>query len=197
VTQFHFHPDTYLDLIRAELPAYDELERAVGDATAGRDVRRFLDLGCGTGETARSVLRRHPGASVVLLDESPAMLERASARVAAFDDTIAGDLLDALPDGRFDLVVSALAVHHLESARKRALFRRVRDLVTEEGRFVMGDVVVPADPADAVTPIEPGVDLPDLLDDLLAWLAEAGFDAEVTWQWHDLVVLCADPDSDE
>jgi tRNA (cmo5U34)-methyltransferase len=191
VSQFHFDPDTYLEVIRAELPAYDELEQAVGDATAGGDVRRVLDLGVGTGETTRSVQRLHPDASFVVLDEHPGMLELVAARIPAVERTITGDLLDALPDERFDLVVSALAVHHLDSPRKRALFARLRDVVADGGRFVLGDVIVPDDPADAVTPIEPGVDLPDRLDDLLAWLRDAGFDAEVTWRWHDLVVVRA------
>jgi tRNA (cmo5U34)-methyltransferase len=192
VAQFHFDPDTYLEVIRAELPTYDDLERAVGDATAGVRVRRFLDLGAGTGETTCSVLRHHPDASVVLLDENPAMLERAASRVPSIAAMIAGDLVDALPDDRFDLVVSALAIHHLDSDRKRGLFARLHDLVSEGGRFVMGDVIVPDDPADAVTPIESGVDLPDRLGDVLAWLDDAGFDAAVTWQWHDLVVVRAE-----
>lgn len=191
MAQFHFDPETYLDLIRAELPAYDELERAVGDATIGARVQRLLDLGAGTGETTSSVLRHHPEASVVLLDENPAMLERASSRLTTSVGVIAGDLLEALPDDRFELVVSALAIHHLDSEKKRALFARLHDVVADGGRFVMGDVIVPDSPADAVTPIEAGVDLPDRLDDLLAWLSEAGFDATVTWQWHDLVVVRA------
>jgi tRNA (cmo5U34)-methyltransferase len=139
------------------------------------------------------VLRHHPDASVVLLDENPEMLEHAAARAPDRARTVEGDLLDALPDDRFDLVVSALAIHHLDATRKRALFARLRDVVADGGCFVMGDVVVPEDPADAVTPIEPGVDLPDRLDDVLAWLAEAGFDADVTWRWHDLVVVRARP----
>jgi tRNA (cmo5U34)-methyltransferase len=120
------------------------------------------------------------------------MLERAATRIPSLDRTIAGDLVDALPDDRFDLVVSALAIHHLDGARKRALFRRLAEIVDVGGRFVMGDVIVPDDASDAVTPIEPGVDLPDRLDDLVAWLGDAGFDAAVTWRWHDLVVVAAD-----
>jgi tRNA (cmo5U34)-methyltransferase len=137
------------------------------------------------------VLRHHPEASVVLLDENPAMLERASSRLTTSVGVIAGDLLEALPDDRFELVVSALAIHHLDSEKKRALFARLHDVVADGGHFVMGDVIVPERPADAVTPIEAGVDLPDRLDDVLAWLGEAGFDATVTWQWHDLVVVRA------
>ena len=35
------------------------------------------------------------------------------------------------------------------------------------GRFVLADVVVPDDPADVVTPLDPGFDLPETVPDLL------------------------------
>jgi hypothetical protein len=37
------------------------------------------------------------------------------------------DLRDPFPDGPFDAVVSALAIHHLGDDDKRELFRRVKD----------------------------------------------------------------------
>jgi len=43
-----------------------------------------------------------------------------------------------------------------------------------------------------VTPLEPGVDVPDRLDDQLTWLAAAGFEATVEWSWKDLAVVRAD-----
>ena len=57
---------------------------------------------------------------------------------------------------------------------------------------MLGDVVVPLDPADAVAPLSPGYDLPDSAADQLAWLRDAGFDARVAWELKDLAVLVAD-----
>ena len=57
---------------------------------------------------------------------------------------------------------------------------------------MLGDVVVPVDPADAVTPVTPDHDRPSPLADQLAWLADAGFDAVTTWSESDLVVVRAD-----
>jgi len=54
--QFHFDPATYLGTIRAEVPAYDELQDAVAEATAGIQAERVLELDVGTGETSRRVL---------------------------------------------------------------------------------------------------------------------------------------------
>ena len=59
------------------------------------------------------------------------------------------------------------------------------------GRFVLADVVVPDDPADAITPLSPGYDLPSRADEQLGWLGEAGFDASVVWAERDLAVIVA------
>jgi tRNA (cmo5U34)-methyltransferase len=103
-----------------------------------------------------------------------------------------GRLQDALPDGRFDTVVSALAVHHLPATHKADLFRRIAATLRLSGRFVLGDVVVPEYPNEAVTALEPGVDLPDTLADQLQWLSDAGLSPHVTWSADDLVVVAAD-----
>jgi tRNA (cmo5U34)-methyltransferase len=100
-----------------------------------------------------------------------------------------------LPEGNFDLVVSALAVHHLDGAGKADLFARVADRLRPGGRFVLGDVVVPDDPADLVTPIDGVYDQPSTIDDQVRWLAAAGLHAEVVWARQDLAVIVADSPS--
>jgi tRNA (cmo5U34)-methyltransferase len=192
--QFHFDPDTYLALIRREVPVYDEVQLAVGEAAAGGEARRILDLGAGTGETSRAVLEHHPTAALVLMDESPEMLT--AARIVLGDDLIeqavVGDLVGPLPDGPFDLVVSALAIHHLPGTAKRDLFFRLRPVLGPTGRFVMADVVIPGDPRDAVTPLSEGFDHPSSLPELLGWLDDAAFAVTVAWSWKDIVVLTCD-----
>ena len=166
----------------------------MADAATGVGVARVLDLGAGTGETSAAVLARHPTATLVLLDESAGMLELAAARLPAdrVERVIVGDLVAALPTERFDLVVSAFAVHHLDAEHKQALFGALWSLLPPGGRFVLADVVVPVDPADATAPLTPGYDRPDRLDDQVAWLAATGFQVTVTWQHQDLAVLTAD-----
>jgi trans-aconitate 2-methyltransferase len=80
-------------------PALDLLLRLPADL----DPREIWDLGCGTGEHAALLARRHPGASVHGLDSSPEMLARAKGRpepvdwrlddIAAFDPPSAPDLI--------------------------------------------------------------------------------------------------------
>jgi cyclopropane fatty-acyl-phospholipid synthase-like methyltransferase len=119
------------------------------------------------------------------------MLAAASIDLAAADLRVSR-LQDLLPEGNFDLVVSALAVHRLDGAAKADLFARVAARLQPGGRFVLGDVVVPDDAADVVTPIDDMHDQPSTVDDQLRWLAAAGFQAEVVWARHDLCVIVAD-----
>jgi tRNA (cmo5U34)-methyltransferase len=191
VSQFHFSPDSYLEMIRAEVPTYDELQRVMAEASAGREARRVLDLGAGTGETACAVAVYHSDASFVLVDESSDMLAHAATRIPAtrLECTIVGDLLEQLPAGPFDVVVSALAIHHLDGSRKQELFGRIAGLLAPGGVFVMGDVIVPEDPTDTVTPLSAGYDLPDRAVDLIRWLTAASLVSEVIWTACDLAVI--------
>jgi tRNA (cmo5U34)-methyltransferase len=190
--EHRFTPETYPECID-ELPRYAELQEATAAATAGLDVREVLELGTGTGETARRVLALHPDALLTGIDESPSMLAEARRTLPSGQvrELRIGRLQDPLPNGPFELVVSALAIHHLPASEKRDLFRRAAGVLTSGGHFVLSDVVVPERPEDAVTPLEEGYDLPDRLDDQLAWLREAGLDPEVTWSWKDVAVVAA------
>jgi tRNA (cmo5U34)-methyltransferase len=157
-------------------------------ATEGLRAERILELGTGTGETAHRVLKRHPGAHLTGIDVSPEMLDEARRRLPDADLRVAR-LEDPLPEGAFDLVVSTLAVHHLDAAGKADLFRRVAAVLAPGGRFVLADVVVPERPEDAVIPCTPGYDLPDSAADQLEWLRAAGLEPRVTWARRDLAVI--------
>jgi tRNA (cmo5U34)-methyltransferase len=191
--QFHWDPEKYPALIRAEVTDYERLQQELVAATRGTDPRSILDLGTGTGETARRVLGAHPRARLLGLDSSEAMLTVARNALDGRRVTLrVGRLENELPAGPFDLCVSALAVHHLDGLRKRDLFRRIASVLSPGGRFVMADVVVPPTPDDAVTPLTPGIDHPSSVAEQLSWLAAAGFAATVSWCRGDLAVVRAD-----
>jgi tRNA (cmo5U34)-methyltransferase len=194
VGESRFKPEGYLEGIRVEVRGYDELQERLARATMGVEAARVLDLGTGTGETARRVLELHPAARLTGIDSGAEMLERAREELPAdrVEALHVSRLEDDLPEGPFDLVVSALAVHHLDSAGKANLFRRIGDVISPGGRFVLGDVVVPERPEDAVTQLSPGFDLPDRVEDQLQWLDEAGFSPRLVWSQRDLAVVAAD-----
>jgi tRNA threonylcarbamoyl adenosine modification protein (Sua5/YciO/YrdC/YwlC family) len=187
--QYHFDAASYDAMIQGDLPGYHELQRQL-ELASGEGARRVLELGTGTGETAGRLLRRHPEATLVGVDESDEMLSAARERLPRERASlVVSRLEDPLPEGPFDLVATALAVHHLSPEDKRALFARVHALLGPGGRFVLADVIVPVNPTDATVPLTAGYDRPDTLSSLIVWLAEAGFEVSVGWTDRDLAVL--------
>jgi tRNA (cmo5U34)-methyltransferase len=175
-----------------ELPEYERLQDETA-AAARVEAKRVLELGIGTGETTRRVLAANPSAFVVGVDASSEMLARARAALPSERvELLEARLEDPLPDGPFDAVVTALAVHHLDGPGKADLFRRVSAVLVPGGRFVLGDVIVPKDPSDVVTPIDGDYDTPSTIADQTRWLEEAGLSARVHWAHKDLAVLVGD-----
>jgi tRNA (cmo5U34)-methyltransferase len=190
MSEWEWDPETYLATMAEEIPGYEELQDAVVSATEGFRAARVLELGTGTGETALRVRAGHPEAHWVGIDSSEAMLARARERLPEADLRLQR-IEDEFPAGRFDLVVSALAVHHLDGAGKRELFRRVARVLSPDGRFVLGDVVVPAGGEAGPIYIDREMDVPDSVEDQLAWLHAAGFEAEAAIVRVDLAVFRA------
>ena len=184
VSDYEWNPETYLQTMRDEIPGYNELQEAVAAASVGQNV---LELGTGTGETALRVLARNPGAHWTGIDASEAMLGQARQRLPGADLRL-GRLEDPLPQGPFDLAISCLAVHHLDGQAKRDLFGRVAAVAES---FVLGDLVVPERPGDAAIFVDWDMDLPSSVGEQLAWLGEAGFDAEAGYVRPDLAVFTA------
>lgn len=174
--QFHWDPETYLEMIRAEVRGYDELQ-AASIAAIPFTPKRVLELGIGTAQTTKLLLETHPDAEVTGLDSSPEMVFRA--REMGIEVRLAR-MEDPLPDGPWDLVIAVLSVHHLDADGKRDLLRRVRE---QSRALVIGDVVR-TDPQ--VTPIDPEMDFPENLEDLAAWSG-----GRIAWQEDDLAVVAA------
>jgi tRNA (cmo5U34)-methyltransferase len=206
--QFHFDPETYDALMASDVPAYAALQAAVAQAATEAIAlaatphtppsRSILELGTGTGETAVRALAAAalPGATLTGVDASEAMLGHARTRLPDADLRVAR-LQDPLPAGPFAVVFSALAVHHLDGPEKASLFARVAGELVPGGRFVLGDLVVPDDPADVVTPIDGVIDTPSTIAEQLAWLEAAGLKADLAWRDRDLAVLVGDrPETD-
>lgn len=179
--------------------------RAAGDAelveSLPTHVDRILDLGCGDGRLLEVVLRARPDVSTAVgLDNSPAMIERAVQRFSG-DDRVRidhHDLREALPPlGRFDVIVSGFAIHHLSHDRKQSLFREVAAMLRPGGVFANLEVVQCATPAlqdEFYRRIErPGGDPEDVLagvDEQLAWMRSAELDdVDCYWRWRGFALL--------
>lgn len=109
--------------------------------------KAVLDLGAGTGLLTSYWYRAFPNARFVLADIALEMLDVARQRFAGLSgrapsagvDFAECDFNERLPEGAFDAVISALAIHHLEHPQKFTLFKRIHDALPEGGVFVNYD----------------------------------------------------------
>jgi tRNA (cmo5U34)-methyltransferase len=198
----------------------DVLRRVFG--RSDHPVKRFLDVGAGAGAMSELMLDGNPEAVGVLVDFSQPMLARAAVNLAGYPErwqTVTGDLnrpswRDALPGGRYDAIVSGLAIHHLPPERKPALFAEILELLEPGGMFVNMDYVTIDGPlrglfdeqmrekavghehqhggsrSDDEVDLEDDDDRPDTVEDQLRWLRESGFEqVEVHFKWAEAAIF--------
>lgn len=126
-----------------------------------------LDLGAGFGAATERILTHYPKAMVTCVDGSAAMVAHATARLRNYGERaniLKADLSERSwtavlqsstgEAGRdrsklFNVVVSAIAIHHVTHERKRELCREVFQLLAPNGVFLNNDVVA-TPPAFAV-----------------------------------------------
>ncbi len=119
--------------------------RAMNEAITFDAGQTVMDFGAGTGLVASKIAARV--AKVIAVDVSPAMLEQL-AKKPEFGtklSTRCQNIIDSPLDEKSDVIVSAMAMHHVEDTRAlvRALFAHLRpggkialaDLDTEAGDF--------------------------------------------------------------
>jgi len=102
---------------------------------------RILDLGSGTGLFAAMVVAAYPNAALHLTDISEAMLSVARQRFSGNSQVSVAvqEHLDLIDESAFDLVISALSIHHLENEAKQALFGKIFRALRPGGAFINAD----------------------------------------------------------
>ena len=164
-------------------------------------VERVLDLGCGDGRLAALVIDARPEVvDAIGLDDSPPMIQlardrfRGDARVQIRQTDLRGPLPDL---GRFDVVVSGFAIHHLDHERKQSLFAEIVDILKPGGLFANLEVVQCATPElheEFNRRIERvGGDPEDVLagvEEQLEWMRRAGLtQVDCNWRWRGFALL--------
>jgi tRNA (cmo5U34)-methyltransferase len=189
------------------VPSFDELYgtalRVIPFACEAKI--RVLDLGAGTGLFGAMVARAFPEASVLLTDISEAMLAQAKQRFAG-NPRVSYSLLEHAQlsaTSEYDLVLSALSIHHLDHSGKRTLFEKIYRALRPGGMFINVDQALAPSRigeeryermwledarANGVSELALAQarermreDRNALLSDQLAWLVEAGFDDVECW----------------
>lgn len=167
-----------------------------------KTVSRILDLGTGDGRLLGLLKIDRPQVQSVAIDFSPTMLAAVRQRFAEDEsvEIIAHNLDESLPSlGKFDAVVSSLAIHHLTHDRKRSLYEEIFSLLVPGGIFcnfehvasstqnlhdrflqAVGVADEPDDPSNILLDVETQ----------LKWLREIGFtDVDCYWKWLELALL--------
>ncbi len=136
----------YDDLRRRLIPSFDEFYgtavKLIQEWQSGANLE-VLDVGAGTGLFSAMVLEACPVERLCLLDGSSAMSEQACARVGPKVEVELhhADMAVADLGGPWDLIVSALAIHHLSDEGKRVLYGRIRHALKPGGLFVNAEQV--------------------------------------------------------
>ncbi len=130
---------------RALIPCFDDFySMAVAHLDLEAADPEILDLGAGTGLFSSFVLRRYPGARMRLVDLSEGMLSVARERFSGMENVSyrTVDLKEIVLEGRYDAVVSSLAIHHLPDPEKIALYKKVYEALKPGGLFVNAEQVL-------------------------------------------------------
>ncbi|MBU1152098.1 class I SAM-dependent methyltransferase [Patescibacteria group bacterium] len=101
-----------------------------------------LDLGCGTGHGMKLLANQFPKAQITGIDFSPIMINKAQKNLSAFSDRIElleADFNDHKPSKKFDVIISAIAIHNIPHEQKRSLFTKIFNSLNDNGVFVNAD----------------------------------------------------------
>jgi tRNA (cmo5U34)-methyltransferase len=209
----HFEQEAreFDELILRLIPRYDEMLDALIAAIPFLPDQplRIIDLGCGTGTLAMRLKQRFSKARITCLDLAENMLALARAKLVGYEgiEFEHGDLLTHALKGPYDVAVSSLALHHLETEQdKRNFYRRLYAALAPGAVFWTADAALGATPAvnqmymekwkefmrrsmterqiDERFAKDSQEDHPATLADHFRWMQGAGFVApEVIWKY--------------
>lgn len=137
----------YDQLRRILIPCFDDFYKTAVEIIPNNRLAslKILDLGAGTGLYSSMVQSIFPNAEFTLLDLAFEMLEKAQFRfskMGKFPRILIGNYVEVDLDDSYDLVISALSIHHLPDCDKQSLYQKIYNILNPGGMFVNADQVL-------------------------------------------------------
>ena len=110
---------------------------------------KVLDLGAGTGILSALILQAFPQANILAFDIAEKMLKVCQTNLSPYQERLTlqqGNFAEDDFGNGYDLVVSGLAIHHLDSAGKQTLFKKLFQSMNSGGILLIRDIVTAATP---------------------------------------------------
>jgi len=202
---------------RLLIPCFDDFYNLPMEAlNYSGDSPAVLDIGSGTGLFSSFILTKYPYAKITMIDVADELLAIAKERFAAYPDFryIVADYTKYDFEQKFDIIISALSIHHLTDKDKLELYKKCYCMLNDNGYFINADQVLsPSDYVEKVnlealqkyhrrtTLNEKDIEMayermkydnPATLYEQTQWLYEAGFkNVDCIFKRHQFCVIYA------
>ena len=199
------------------VPYYPQMIQALVSAIPFKESEKIniIDLGCGTGYISMKLKERFPNSKLTCLDFAENMITQARIRLKKYDSIIFynEDFRKFEFDKTYDVAVSSLALHHLETKKeKKKFYSKIFDSLKSRGVFYNADIILSSNDylqklyiskwkefmsrtistkeiEDTWMTKHHKEDHPEILLDQLGLLKEIGFtDIDVVWKYYNFAV---------
>ncbi len=138
INQFNSASKKYDSQRKLFLPFFEDYYRSGIIYLSSKKFKTILDLGAGTGLLSQYLYQYFPKAKYTLVDISDKMLSIARKRFEHLPNFnyIIEDYSKKLPENRYDLIASALSIHHLTEPEKVKLYKNVYHSLNKNGFFL-------------------------------------------------------------
>lgn len=111
---------------------------------SGLKPERILEIGVGTGNLTRQLLKRFPSSSILGIDLVDRYLLQAKQKLEIYKDRInleVKDINEFVFNEKYDLVVSSYVFHHIENSAQNSIYNNIFAHLNSGGMFINADFI--------------------------------------------------------